>query len=91
MNAVSPVMPGSLPIEVSLGKDQPEYVTLPAVHLDTKTQPIITRWRPNDKEREQLANGADIVLTQLTFRHPFQPVNLQVCMPDEAPELMDIE
>lgn len=88
MNAVSPVMPGSELIEVILGKDQPEYIPLPAVYLSERTVPMITRWRLTDEERAAIAAGADIVLTQLTFSYPFQPVHLQVTMPDAAPELI---
>lgn len=85
MTPVSPVMPGSEPIEIVLGKDQPQYDPLPAVYLDTSSRPMITRWRLDEAEREAIANGADIVLQQLTFQQPFQPVNLQVVERDEAP------
>lgn len=85
MTPTSPVMPGSGPIEIVLGKDQPEYVPLPAVYLDTPSCPMITRWRLSDEERAQIACGADIVLQQLTFLRPFSPVNLQVVFPEDAP------
>lgn len=91
MNPVSPVMPGSQPIEIVLGKDQEEYVDLPAVYLDTPSRTMITRWRLTDEERQAIAAGADIVLQTLTFRQPFQPVNLQVVMPDESPQLLEPE
>ena len=81
-------MPGSEEVEIALGKDQPEYVTLPAVYLSGATAPMVTRWRFTDAEREAIAAGADIVLTQLTFREPFRPVHLQVTMPDEYPALL---
>lgn len=89
MKSVSPVMPGSAPIEIMLGKDQPEYIPLPAVYLDSISRPMLTRWRLSPEERCAIALGADIVLTQLTFHHPFQPVNLQICMPDEMPEIVE--
>ena len=89
MNPVSPVMPGSESIEIVLGKDQPEYTPLPAVYLDTETCAMVTRWRPSPEERAAIGKGADIVLQQLTFRSPFQPVNLQVVMPSDCPELME--
>ncbi len=85
MTAVSPVMPGSESIEIVLGKNQPEYVPLPAVFLDTPSLPMITRWRLTEEERKLIAEGADIVLQQLTFRQLFQPVNLQVVMPNGYP------
>lgn len=89
MDPVSPVMAGSKPIEVVLGKDRPEYLPLPAVWLDMVSRPMVTRWRPTTEERKMLAEGADIVLQQLTFGQPFQPVNLQVVMPDEDPWLVE--
>lgn len=88
MEAVSPVMPGSEGIEIVLGKNQRQYIPLPAVYLSTPTVPMLTRWRFSDEERAQIAAGADIVLTQLTFGTPFSPVHLQVSMPNEHPELV---
>lgn len=88
MNPVSPVLPGSEQIEVVLGENQPEYIPLPAVYLDSEMRPMITRWRLTEKERQAVRDGADVVLTQLTFRYPFQPVHLQVAYRDEMPELV---
>ena len=88
MQPVSPVMPGSEAIEVVLGKNQPEYIPLPAVYLDTTERPMITRWRLSGEEREAINQGADIVLTQLTFGSPFQPVHIQVTDQDVMPVLV---
>ena len=85
MQPCSPVMPGSAEIEIVLGRGQKEYIELPAVYLDTPSRPMITRWRLSDQEREAMANGADIVLTQLTFCLPFRPVNLQIVGQDAMP------
>jgi hypothetical protein len=82
-------MPGSEGIEIVLGKDQPEYTPLPAVYVDSESRPMVTRWRLTTEEREAIANGADVVLQQLTFKQLFQPVNLQVVMPDECPQLVE--
>lgn len=89
MTCVSPVLPGSAPIEIVLGKDQPEYLPLPAVYLNTPACPMITRWRLTDAERAAVAQGADVVLQQLTFMNPFQPVCLQVVMPDAMPTFVE--
>ena len=51
MEPVSPVMPGSADIEIVLGKDQLEYLPLPAVYLSTPTLPMLTRWRFTEVER----------------------------------------
>lgn len=88
MEAVSPVMPGSAEIEVILGNNQPEYIPLPAVYLDTAQRPMITRWRLTNEERVAVASGADIVLSQLTFGRPFQPVHIQVTEQDAMPILL---
>ena len=89
MTPVSPVMPGSKEIERVLGANQPCYVPLPVVYLDMECRPMVSRWRLSDEERTAIANGADIVMQQLTFKNPFQPVNLQVVMPDENPVLVE--
>lgn len=91
MIPVSPVMPGSEPIETKFGESQEEYIPLPAVYLDQRNRPVLSRWRLNDEERDKIAAGADIVMTLLTFWHPLQPSHLQVCMPDEQPTLEHTE
>jgi len=90
MTPVSPVIPGSEFIELVLGKGQEDvYIPLPAVYLDQRDRPMITRWRLTDDERAVLAEGGDIVLTQLTWWQRFQPVHLQVVMPDDNPILLE--
>lgn len=87
MLPVSPVMQGFEPIETVFGEGQPEYLPLPAVYLSQPNVPVITRWRFTQEERVKIANGADLVHTSLTFGSRLQPVCLQVCMPDEDPDL----
>ena len=89
MEAVSPDMPGSEPIEIILGKDQPEYMPLPVVYLNSPSVPMLSRWRLSEEERAAVAEGADIVLTQLTFGGLFRPVNLQIVAPDAMPALLE--
>lgn len=89
MIPVSPVMPGSETIELVYGKNQPEYVPLPAVYLDTPSRPVLSRWRLSDEERAAVAAGADIVLTLLSFGNPLTSSHLQVVMPDEMPVLLE--
>lgn len=71
MTPVSPVMPGSEPIEVVIGKGQPEYIPLPAVYLDLNCRPMVTRWRLTDEERFAISAGADIVLHSSRFGNRF--------------------
>ena len=87
MIPVSPVMPGSEEIENVLAKNQPEYLPLPVVFLDTVSRPAISRWRLTDEERQKIASGADIVLTQCIFNDLYHPVSLQVVFPEEHPFL----
>ena len=89
MEPVSPVMPGSKVIEVVYGKNQPEYNPLPAVYLDTPSRPVLSRWRLTEEERKAVTEGADIVLTLLTFGTQLTPSHLQVVMPDEMPVFVE--
>jgi hypothetical protein len=88
MTPVSPVLPGYEHLEVILAKDQPQYDPLPCAMTLGPSQPAVTRWRLTEEERQQIADGADVVLQQLTFGSPFQPVNLQIVSPDVLPRLV---
>ncbi len=90
MEAVSPVMPGSAPFEIVLAEYQPEYTPLPVFRSETTGAPIISRWRLTDEERTKIVAGADIVLQLCTFGAPYPPTNLQVVMPDDFPEILEI-
>jgi hypothetical protein len=45
------------------------------------------RFRFSEAERRELAAGADLVITELTFGGKFTPLNFQIVMPDERPEI----
>jgi hypothetical protein len=64
--------------EVVFAKDQPEYLPLPALILKGEDKPVVSRWRLNDVEREKIAKGADILLTQNIFTDLYHPVRLEV-------------
>lgn len=86
MTPVSPVVPGCEELEVVFAKDQPEYLPLPAlVRSDSPDRPVTSRWRLTYQEREKIANGADVVLTLLTFGDPLQPITLEVLDREEPP------
>lgn len=38
-----------------------------------------------NEERRGIAEGADIVVTELTFGADFTPLDMKVCMPNEGP------
>ncbi len=85
MESVTPIIKGLESCEFNLAEYQDEYHTLRALAFQTKGIPVMTRWRFSAEELQQLLEGADLVLTLMTFDHPFQPVHLQVCMPDGKP------
>lgn len=60
--------------EVTYAKDQPEYLPLPALKFSDGL--VITRWQPSFWERLSLLFGGSVILGQLTFNQPLQPVML---------------
>jgi hypothetical protein len=84
-------MPGSEPIEVVYAKDQAEYIPLPAVYVDNaNSRTVVSRWRLSSQERGEIAAGADVVLQLLIpLNTDLTPSNLQIVMPDEAPDLIE--
>jgi hypothetical protein len=78
MQPVSPVVPGLEPYEIVLAKDQPGYLPLPMLRGPGPMHLMLSRWKLTDEEKQQILNGSDIYLTQLTFGHPFQPTSLVV-------------
>ena len=78
MKPVTPVLKGLEQYEIILAKDQPQYEPLPALYTEGEEKRVITRWRFSDEEREEISKGADLILEQLTFGYPFQPVALGV-------------
>lgn len=82
MNAVSPVVRSLEANELQIGAGQPQYDVLPSIcGADLR---LTSRWRPSPEEREAIANGADVMLTVLTFGRAFQPTMVYVVHPDAA-------
>mgnify|MGYP001567924825 CR=1 FL=1 len=77
MEAKSPVLTEEfVPDEIVFAKNQPEYLPLPV--LRTKDGVVLSRWRLTDAERAAVADGADILLTVMTFNAPLQPFRIEV-------------
>jgi hypothetical protein len=74
---VSPV-PELKEFELVIAENQPEYEKLPALLGYFSYKPVLTRWEFTPEEREAIANGADLYMTQLTFGKEFAPVLLEV-------------
>lgn len=61
---------------VVFAENQPEYTPLPALRLPDGQ--VITCWEISDEELEEISRTKKIYLSQLTFNHPLQPVQLGV-------------
>lgn len=88
MQSVSPVWTDAdVENERIVALDQAEYV--PLVVLPFKygdgTIAASVRFRLTDEERKALAEGGDLIVTELTFGNPFTPIDLKICGPDKAP------
>lgn len=71
---------------VTLAKDQPQYRPLPLLRLlRDKTGRVYSMWSLTDEERQQIAAGENIVLEQLTFGRPFQPILPTVGVREHCP------
>jgi len=86
MKPASPVLPGYNAQEVVFAENQPEYMRLPAVRVESAEQQILTRWELSDEDRKKIADGADIYLWVSTFGMPLQPVAVEVATAKEIME-----
>lgn len=88
MDSVSPVWSEEMvPIERVIALDQPEYI--PIVILPVRYQDgasgLSVRFRLSDEERKAVAEGADVIITEMTFGGPFTPLDVRLCKPNESP------
>ena len=81
MKPISPVVPEYVNQEVVYAKDQPEYLSLPALPVDNGER-IITRWRMSWRERISVLFSGDVYLWVMPCRRPLQPVLLQAHKPE---------
>ncbi len=65
---------------VVMGKNQPEYLPLPALKMPDGE--VITCWELTDEELEKVKESHRIYLSQLTFNRPLQPVKLMADLSD---------
>lgn len=95
--------PDEVKHERVIALDQPEYSPLIIVPIDVIIPPgsmegqdeaivkpghgISVRFRFSEQERAEITAGADLVITEVVFGRPFTPLNFQIVMPDERPEL----
>jgi len=88
MQSVSPVWSDEeIPIERVIALDQPEYepiIVLPIRYSDGLSG-LAVRFRLTDEERKHVAEGADILITELTFGMPFTPIHVCTSSPNTNP------
>lgn len=87
MNSISPVLTErEVPVEQVIALGQDEYYPIIAARILYADNSIasLVRYRFSDKERQAIANGADLILSQ-PHHHALMPVGLQLAMPDEYP------
>ena len=92
MNSVSPVLTDhEVEAERVIALDQPEYypvISLRVTFSDKDGNPehlsTFTRFRFSDKDREAIAAGADLLLSQ-PHHGPLMPIGLQLAMPNQYP------
>jgi hypothetical protein len=88
MQSVSPVWTDNeVEFEKVVALDQPEYfpvVVLPIRYGDGNgPMGLAVRFRLTDDERKQVADGGDIIITQLSSGQ-LTPVNIQIRQPGET-------
>jgi len=69
-------------VNQEIGKEQPQYITLPSKVIPSEKVEIWNAWKPTDEELKELNNGGVIWVCQLTFGAGFHPVKLQINKPD---------
>lgn len=66
---------------VIFGKDQPEYLPLPAMRMPDGQ--VITCWQLTDEEVETMVKNRCIYFQQLTFNQSLQPIKPLVELGDD--------
>ena len=91
MDSVSPVLTeAELHTEHVIALDRPEYfpIIIARVRYQDDSPASIVRFRLTDKEREQVAKGADLIISQ-PHLEPFMPLGLQLAFAGEYPLELD--
>ena len=78
MTPVSPVVAGLEQFEVVFGKNQPQFMPLPALVGRLPEVHVVSRWELSADERKAIAEGADVYTIQTTYNDAFQPLSVQI-------------
>jgi len=65
---------------VVFAENQPEYLPLPAMHLQDQAGTIITCWEMSEEELQEVVKNKRIYLSVMTFNQPLQPVSVQASL-----------
>ena len=92
MNSVSPVLTDhEVEAERVIALDQPEYYPIISLRVtfndkdgEKKDVATYTRYRFSEKDREAIAAGADLLLSQ-PHHGPLMPIGLQLAMTNQYP------
>lgn len=87
MESVSPVFTEhEVEAERVVALDQPQYVPIIVLRVQYGDGSLgtVTRYRLSDKERQLVAGGADILISQ-PHHGPLMPIGLQLAMRDSYP------
>lgn len=87
MNSVSPVLTeAEIPAEqvIALGQEGYYPIIVARIIYPDKSVASLTRFRFTEREREAIAKGADLILSQ-PHHHAMMPIGLQLAFPNEYP------
>jgi hypothetical protein len=87
VNSISPVLTErEVPVEQVIALGQEEYYPIIVARIIYPDQSVasLVRYRFSDKDRDAIAAGADLILSQ-PHTHAMMPVGLQLAMPNEYP------
>jgi hypothetical protein len=98
MDAIRPVFFGPIgepTVDLNMGAGQDEYTTLPVTSIRRVSSDgsapyfvSLSRWVLTPEERQQIADGADIVHQVLHTIGAYPPMNIQVCDHDKHPAIV---
>ena len=87
MHSISPVFnEENVHLERVIALDQPEYaplIGLPVIYPD-ETRGVAVRFELSDNERQMIAEGGDILITELTFGGKFTPISIEISKKDQS-------
>lgn len=88
MDSISPVLTeAEVEVEQVIALSQAEYYPIIVARIRYADESIatLTRFRFTDKERELIAQGADLILSQ-PHHSSLMPIGLQLAFPEKYPE-----